>query len=356
MAFVVHYDAAGNADFTCSGTVVSSNVVLTAGHCAIDETTGAALDTAGFRVVTGTVDWTDTANRTVSGVSRVIVDPAYNPAAATSDAALFVLSAPTSAPAIRLASDADQGLEQAGTGAVIAGWGATFAGDPNLQYVLQWASTVVQSPGYCGQFSGPSSDLCAVDYPYDDSATCFGDSGGPLIAGDTAGQPVEIGVTSLVPGDCNTVSADYFTAVRPLSGWAAAWIRAVAPAPPPPPPPPAPTAPAASPPPQLPFMTLVSARWYVQQTLSGVLGRTFKRRHGYRTSCSRRWSANLRCNFNFWQGPNDYWGSATVYYVLGSDNTVYWADTYTLHWVNDRCYYHSRHRGSCRIHTKRGSW
>jgi secreted trypsin-like serine protease len=69
MAFILHYDALGNPDFSCSGTVVSSNVVLTAGHCAVDENTGSALDPSGYQVVTGAVDWTDTVNRHVSQVS-----------------------------------------------------------------------------------------------------------------------------------------------------------------------------------------------------------------------------------------------------------------------------------------------
>ena len=53
MAFVAYFDPSGNPEFVCSGTVVSPNVVLTAGHCAVDEATGVPLDPSGFRVVTG---------------------------------------------------------------------------------------------------------------------------------------------------------------------------------------------------------------------------------------------------------------------------------------------------------------
>jgi secreted trypsin-like serine protease len=366
MAFILHFDALGNADFACSGTVISANVVLTAGHCAVDESTGAALDPGGFRVVTGAVDWTDTVNRRVSGVSQVIVDPAYNRAAVTSDAALLVLSTPTAAPAIRLAGSADQNLEQAGTGAVIAGWGATYAGDPYLTHVLQWASTVVQSSAYCGQFSityNPAVKLCTVDPPYSDTGTCTGDSGGPLLASDASGQPVEIGVTSTGPTDCNTVTADYFTAVLPLSSWASSWIRAVAPPSPPPPPvtttpPPVTTTPPPSSPsqPQLPRMTLSDGRSYVRQTVAGVLPLAFKHQHAYGTSCTRKSAVRISCNFGFWSGPNDYWGTVTVYYLFGSNHAVQWTDTYTIHSVNDQRYYHSTHRSRCRTTTKRGSW
>jgi secreted trypsin-like serine protease len=115
MAFIIHRDALGNFAF-CSGTVVSTNVVLTAGHCAVDESTGATLDPSGFTVVTGAVDWTDTVDRHASEVSQVIVDPAYNRAAKTSDAALLVLSTPTTAPTIRLAGSADRPMRVARCG------------------------------------------------------------------------------------------------------------------------------------------------------------------------------------------------------------------------------------------------
>jgi secreted trypsin-like serine protease len=371
MAFILHYDALGNPDFACSGTVVSTNVVLTAGHCAVDETTGAALDPSGYRVATGAANWTDTVNRHASGVSRVIVDPAYNPAAITSDAALLVLSTPTTAPAIRLASSADQYLEQAGTGAVIAGWGATYAGGPPM-YVLQWAPTVVQSSAYCAQFSdldfafNPAVHLCAVDYPYY-TGTCFGDSGGPLLASDAAGNPVEIGVTSVGPADCNTVTADYFTAVRPLSAWASSWISAVAPPPPSPtPPPPSPTPPVTTTPPpatttspsppQLPKMTVSDGRSYVWRTVAGVLPGAFQHHMAYRTSCTRKSAVRISCSVSFWSGPRDYWGTVTVYYLFGTNISVEWSDTYTMRSVNDQCYYHSNHRSRCKINARSGSW
>jgi secreted trypsin-like serine protease len=370
MAYVEHFDALGNLDFICSGTVVSSNVVLTAGHCAVDESTGSALDPSGYQVVTGAVDWTDTVNRHVSQVSRVIVHPAYNRTTKTYDAALLVLSTLTTAPAIRLAGSADQWLEQAGTAAAIAGWGDTYAGDPYLTDVLQWATTGVQSSTYCAQpfFSNftfnPAVQLCTLDYPSDQSSGCNGDSGGPLLAADAAGKLVEIGVTSFGAANCSTATPDFFTAVRPLSSWANSWIAAVAPAPPPPPPPaqspPAPPvttpAPSAPPTPQLPRMTISTGRTYTYNTVAGVLPRVFHHRYRYQTSCTRRSAVRISCNVWFSSGPNDYWGTVTPSYLFGSNNSLEWTATYTMHWVSDQCYFHSGHPSSCRIRTKRGSW
>jgi Trypsin len=248
MAFILHYDSAGNPDFACSGTLVSSNVVLTAGHCAVDETDGSVLDPSGYAVVTGAADWTDTANRQVSGASQVIVYPSFDPSGPSNDAALLVLSSPVNDAPIPLWSS---GSLSAGTQAWIAGWGKTYAGQTAFTALLQWAPTVVQSATDCQQKASlvgfpydTSTNLCAVNAPTYSTGTCNGDSGGPLLANDASGTLIEIGLTSAGPTDCNTHQPDIFTAILPIESWVAGEAGAVAPAPssptPPSPPPPAP--------------------------------------------------------------------------------------------------------------------
>src|SRR5262249_11380935 len=150
----------------------------------------------------------------------------------------------------------------------IAGWGETSAGS-DITNVLQWAETVVQSPAYCNQFTAtyaPGVQLCAVNYPFNDTSTCNGDSGGPLLANDTTGTPVEIGITSYGPVDCDTYSASYYTAVPSISAWATGQINAANPAPAPAPPPsvtpstPGPKTSSGPKRPSLPRMTLATAR------------------------------------------------------------------------------------------------
>jgi hypothetical protein len=83
------------------GSVVAPNIVLTAGPCAVDKTTGETLDRSGFVVLTGSIDWTDTTQRQVSSVSQVIVNHGYLAEPPdTTDASLLVLSGATSALAI----------------------------------------------------------------------------------------------------------------------------------------------------------------------------------------------------------------------------------------------------------------
>ena len=103
LAFIEDNLGGGNYDL-CTGTLVSSNVVLTAGHCVEDVTTETQDPASGFAVVTGALDWTDRATRQVSGVSQTAIYPGFDPSTAHGDAAVLELSTPTTAPALPLAT------------------------------------------------------------------------------------------------------------------------------------------------------------------------------------------------------------------------------------------------------------
>jgi secreted trypsin-like serine protease len=220
-AFVVHYGAGGDIDFYCSGTLIAPTVVLTAGHCATDESSGAALAPDGYKIVTGAVDVMNS-TRQLSTVSKVVVNPHYDPSNFSGDAALLVLNTPSTAPTVRLANPDETGLDTPGTVAMIAGWGIPYAGGP-WSPLLQAAPTTVQGPDYCAQFNDwyiPDWETCAVDAAAFSTGTCNGDSGGPLLTTNGNGHAVEIGVTSVGPVNCNTYTADYFTRADAISTWA----------------------------------------------------------------------------------------------------------------------------------------
>jgi secreted trypsin-like serine protease len=168
----------------------------------------------------------------------VIVHPGFDAATLDGgDAALLVLSTPTTAPAVTLATDGDAALWQPGTAEAIAGWGKTEASDPNsIPHQLQWGVTVTQSTDYCtaqamqgGVNFDASDELCAVDQPSDQDGTCEGDSGGPLLAGYGTATPVEVGIADFGPEDCDTHSAQFFALAGAISSWAASWVATVAP-------------------------------------------------------------------------------------------------------------------------------
>ena len=118
-----------SGSWLCSGTVVSPNVVLTAAHCA---------DGTYSYVV-----WTEhTGSSTVGvAVSAIVTAPGYDAIPDyLNDAALLVLSSPTSAAPIALATTEPAG----GTPAAIYSWGDTTAtGGSGLASTT--CSTVIQS-------------------------------------------------------------------------------------------------------------------------------------------------------------------------------------------------------------------
>jgi secreted trypsin-like serine protease len=243
LAFI--QDDLGNESYDCTGTVLSSNVVLTAGHCVYNETTGGLASASGFQVTTGRPDLADMSAGQTSGVSQVIPYPSYNPATRDEDVALLKLSTPTTAPAITLATSNDTSLWQAPTNLAIAGWGLTDGSNPDSQPdQVQWATTVAQSPTYCTQEASlanspfdAAGQLCAVSAPTDQTGTCNGDSGGPILADYLTGSPIEVGITSWGMGNsgdpCYTSLPDFFTRADSISTWAEGWVQTLVPPSPP---------------------------------------------------------------------------------------------------------------------------
>jgi secreted trypsin-like serine protease len=228
LAFVYH-----DAGFSCTGTVVAPNVVLTAGHCAEDTATGSPYSPSGYHIVTGSPDWTDTSTRQVSAVSQVSVYPSFDISTLQGDAALLVLSTPTTAPPMTLATGGDIGLLTPGNLGYIVGWGLTAAGNQSIPTFLQSATTAIQGASYCdgqiGTAFDSSSEVCAVDAPNYAATTCNGDSGGPLVAADANNNTVEVGITSQGDVNCDPSQPDIFTRVDAISSWANDVINSVAP-------------------------------------------------------------------------------------------------------------------------------
>jgi elastase-1 len=231
MAYIL--DVRGNEVGQCSGTVLAPNLVLTAGHCAEDMQTGVVNEASGYRVVTGNVDWAaPETERRVSGVTRVIACPCFDRHTLVGDVALLQLSTPTTAPAVTLAS-----IPHGSTGALMAGWGETYANQGSPVERLQWARTVVQGSEWCereASLFSPASNVCTIDSPAHQTGVCNGDSGGPLLEAEpsAAGGMVQIGIASHGSNECATTSPSVFTRVDAISAWVRGWAQALASAPP----------------------------------------------------------------------------------------------------------------------------
>ncbi len=232
-AFILAEDRKGEG-FSCTGTVVAPNFVLTAGHCAEDIVTGKKTPRSEYVVVTGSSDVRDSAKRQLSKVSQVLVNPGFNRFKVHGDAALLRLETPTTAPAVALATPTDAPLLAADTPLWIAGWGLSGPlKDLKRTPVLRRAATFVQPRLYCRNhvrayypFFNYSSQLCTITPPSFAIGTCHGDSGGPALAFREDGTPVQIGITSLGAADCDTSLPDIFTRVDQVYPWIAEQIAA----------------------------------------------------------------------------------------------------------------------------------
>jgi secreted trypsin-like serine protease len=242
-------DVQGKYVYQCTGTVVAPSLILTAGHCAENMKSGVVNKPAGYRVVTGTVD-PMIPTPSVSTVLGVIVYPGLVRRVDDGDAALLVLSTPTTVPAITLATTSEMAHLQAGSPAVMAGWGRTSYEQKLPTVRLQSAATAVQARKWCKTNAPPfyaKNEICAVTPPSYATGVCSGDSGGPLLAQlPTGGEPIQIGIAVHVYGRCSTRRPSVFLNIASISSWVRTWIDAYKRPPslsPPPAPLPVPSAP-----------------------------------------------------------------------------------------------------------------
>jgi secreted trypsin-like serine protease len=235
LAYIVDFQ--GKIAYQCTGTVIAPSLVLTAGHCAENMQTGATYGASGYRVVIGAVEPL-VPNLPVSTVLGVIVYPRLSRRFDRGDAALLVLSTPTTAPPIALAGTATaRRLAAAGTAATMVGWGRTSYEQLTLTEHLQSAATAVQAGQWCNRNAPPffvRSEICTISPPSYTTGVCEGDSGGPLLVAGPSGEPVEVGVADHVYDKCSTRHPSVYASVSSLSSWIGSWVAAYRRTPPPP--------------------------------------------------------------------------------------------------------------------------
>jgi V8-like Glu-specific endopeptidase len=194
--------------YQCSGSIISTTQILTAGHCTYDESEGGQFATGDYLVAVGTANANVTSStQELDTVSAVRETPGYVFDGATGagdpyDVAELTLSTPLQFNAgVQPIPVVGQGREPAvGTGMTFYGWGES-ATDYSDSYEHTLTSTLIQ-PWVCA--SGQPSVLCSLSAADD---ACPGDSGSGLIV--TGVSPVLIGVAdytyqSAQSVDCGT--------------------------------------------------------------------------------------------------------------------------------------------------------
>ena len=174
-----------NGSFTCSGTIISANYVLTARHC--------ISGTMSVRI--GSV------NRTSGGVTRSV--------SATStrfDLALMQLSSPVSTTYMPLSS----AYPPVGSTNSLYGWGMTCYSGCSASTVLKTASVQVTSTNGTDAYGGRAIASTAIN-----GNAWRGDSGGPQVY-----NGAQVGVASTADGQAR----QYYGSVA----YNRAWITSVA--------------------------------------------------------------------------------------------------------------------------------
>jgi secreted trypsin-like serine protease len=187
--------------FLCTGTLVTPDWVLSAGHCG--SVTGAAVASPAswppqlINVRIGGVTQSDGEQRSVS---QVVVHPDYLLTSGYDISLLKLGQSSTMAPT-HVAGAAERSIWTAGTLETIVGWGVTEE-DGDLPDNLQEARVPITTDQYCaGAYSDfdPRTMVCA-GFPQGGVDTCQGDSGGPMFGKTSAGVLRVVGTTSFGEG------------------------------------------------------------------------------------------------------------------------------------------------------------
>jgi secreted trypsin-like serine protease len=207
---------------SCSGTLLASRFVLTAGHCATEITSGAAItDPARFHVRIGN-------GRSASDpagylpVDQVLRHPAFDPDRLLNDVALLRLATAAGAPTVDLLPPAKAGrLLAAGASATIAGWGVITQNPTEILAPTLYAGRIrLMSDAACVKEWHADANLptmfCAGPVGSRTAETCSGDSGGPLLVVDPADhRTYQAGSTSFGAEDCAASSSVFARLAAP---------------------------------------------------------------------------------------------------------------------------------------------
>jgi trypsin len=196
----------------CGGAVVSADAVVTAAHCV----TGSKPND--FRIVTGRPDRNDESAGQRLRIARISIHKEYR-RRGHHDIAVLTLGQATVAPAVLLPTVEEDETETAPDSEFrVAGWGGTERDGGSSSNVLLDVPLFALSDEDCStyfSFFRPTEEVCAFGEQtgadqYDDS--CFGDSGGPLIADSPRGALL-VGIVSYGGRLCGVKKPGVYTQV-----------------------------------------------------------------------------------------------------------------------------------------------
>jgi secreted trypsin-like serine protease len=220
----LHFKIAGphfSATPGCSGTLIASDVVLTAGHC-LAKQGGGAISPASVLVFFGD------ASNDPAGIFRTVaetaVHPQYNGFSLVNDLAILRLSSP--APVAPIANlPASLAFDNADVGTSLDFVGFGYSDLAKTDYGVKLHNTIPLGALGCPQAVYPACPAGAptsTQFSYSQSdggqveGPCNGDSGGPAFV-SYSGTTYVAGVTSYGDGPCDDYGVS--TNVAAFAGW-----------------------------------------------------------------------------------------------------------------------------------------
>jgi hypothetical protein len=210
---------AGN--FTCGGSIISGNWVITAAHCTEDDF-GNLIPASQMDIIVGASDPRSGLEGKKYLVSKVIRHENYNPDTFNNDIALLQILGTinyTNATPIRLVSkiDSASGATDPGVMTWVTGYGLTKVSPPVTPLTLQQVQLPIVSNSQASTVwpvVAPSDVMAG--YRNGNKDACNGDSGGPMVV------PVDneyklAGLVSWGSGNCDTYGA--YTRISIFESW-----------------------------------------------------------------------------------------------------------------------------------------
>jgi len=159
----------------CGGSIVAPDKVLTAGHCAVNK------QPTDIQVVAGREDKDSGAGVKVA-VTSIWVHPKFTDVRSGSDVAVLTLDEKLPYSSIDLVSAKDVEAYQAGTAALILGWGRLASDGESSRYLMQATVPVIEDGSCASSYPAYLAEaMTCAGYPDGGVDSCQGDSGGPLV-------------------------------------------------------------------------------------------------------------------------------------------------------------------------------